>query len=110
MTEALIAESFGRLKKSVTDAPHQAIRPASSLIQDHPFISVAAAAGIGIAAFQVFRMMAPRKAAKGEEKRGGGGASILGQVWPMVAPYVTSMLQQQLSHALTGGQRREGAK
>ena len=27
VTEALIADSFGRLKRSIAEAPHEAIRP-----------------------------------------------------------------------------------
>jgi hypothetical protein len=106
VTEALIAESFGRLKKSITDAPHEAVRPATNIIRQHPFITTAAAAGIGIAAFEVFRIMAPRVAPKGTEKRGGASPGFLAQIWPLVAPYITTALQQQLGNALSGGQRR----
>jgi len=105
VTEALIADSFGRLKKSITDAPHEAVRPASNLIREHPFITTAAAAGIGVVAFQAFRMMAPRKAAKGQEKRGGLSSGLVGQLLTLAAPYIASTLQQQLSHALSGERR-----
>ena len=37
VTEALIADSFGRLKRSIAEAPHEAIRPAANMIREHPF-------------------------------------------------------------------------
>jgi hypothetical protein len=105
VTEALIADSFGRLKKSITEAPHEAVRPASSLIREHPFVATAAAAGVGVIAFQIFRMVAPRKESKGHEKRGGLSSGLVGQLLSLAAPYIASTLQQQLSHALSGERR-----
>lgn len=105
VTEALIADSFGRLKKSIAEAPHEAVRPAANLIREHPFVAAAAAAGAGMVAFQVFRMVAPGPAPKGQEKRGDKSSGLIAQLLPMAAPYIASMLQQQLGKALSGERR-----
>ncbi len=105
VTEALIADSFGRLKKSIAEAPHEAVRPAADMIREHPFIAAAAAAGAGMVAFQVFKMVAPGPAPKGHEKRGGLTSNLTGQLLSMAAPYIASMLQQQLGKAMSGERR-----
>jgi hypothetical protein len=106
VTEALIADSFGRLKKSIAEAPHEAVRPAANIIREHPFIAAATAAGVGMVAFQMFRMVAPGPAPKGQEKkRGGLLPDLMGQLLPMAAPYMASMLQQQVGKALSGQRR-----
>ena len=103
VTEALIADSFARLKRSVAEAPHEAIRPAADLVREHPFASTAAAAGAGVIAFQVARMMFGSRARHQEARR--GRADVLGPLLSLAAPYVTSMLQQQLGKALSGERR-----
>ncbi len=102
VTEALIADSFGKLKRSIAEAPHEAIRPATSLIREHPFATTAAAAGAGVIAFQLAKTFAPRPPRHEKHRGGGVGAGIMGQLMSLAAPYVVSMLQQQLGHAMSG--------
>ena len=106
VTEALIADSFARLKRSVAEAPHAAIRPAADMIKEHPFATTAAAAGAGVIAFQLARMMFGGGGHHKEARRGRGiGMDALGPLLSLAAPYVTSMLQQQLGKALSGERR-----
>jgi hypothetical protein len=106
VTEALIADSFGRLKRSVAEAPHEAIRPATNLIRDHPLAATAAAAGAGVIAFQVAKMMFGSRAPSKEASQGKGkGIDVMGPLLSMAAPYITGMLQQQLGKVLSGERR-----
>ncbi|HUL62406.1 MAG TPA: hypothetical protein VLT35_05030 [Methanocella sp.] len=106
VTEALIADSVARLKRSVREAPHEAIRPAADVIREHPFAATAAAAGAGVLMFQVARMLAPATRRRKEPKAGGKGrgigGEIMGQLMALAAPYLVSMLQQQLGKAISG--------
>lgn len=106
VTEALIADSFGRLKRSIAEAPHEAIRPAANMIREHPFATTAAAASAGVVLFQVVRMMFASRAPRKEAHKGRGiGMDALGPLLSLAAPYITSMLQQQLGKALSGERR-----
>ncbi|MGA9140563.1 MAG: hypothetical protein WBZ29_10080 [Methanocella sp.] len=105
VTEALIGDSFGRLKRSITEAPHEAVRPAADMIRQHPFLAAAGAAGAGVVAFQLFKMMAPGPASKGQEKKGSRSSGLMGQMLSLAAPYIVSMLQQQLSKTMSGERR-----
>jgi hypothetical protein len=106
VTEALIADSFARLKRSVAEAPHEAIRPAANIIREHPLAATAAAAGAGVIAFQLAKVMMGSRAHHKEAHKGKGiGIDILGPLMSLAAPYVTSVLQQQLGKALSGERR-----
>jgi hypothetical protein len=106
VTEALIADSFARLKRSIAEAPHEAIRPATDMIREHPFATTAAAAGAGVIMFQVAKMMLGSGAPRKEAQRGRGAKTdLIGQLLPLAAPYITSMLQQQLGKVLSGERR-----
>lgn len=106
VTEALIADSFARLKRSVAEAPREAIRPAADMIREHPLAATAAAAGAGVVAFQLAKLTLGSRAPRQEARRGRGmGMDVLGPLLSLAAPYVTSMLQQQLGKALSGERR-----
>lgn len=106
VTESLIADSFARLKRSIAEAPHEAIRPATGLIREHPLIATAAAAGAGMIAFQLMKMMLEAKARRREAHRGRGAwLNAIGPLISLAAPYITSMLQQHLDKALSGERR-----
>jgi hypothetical protein len=105
VTEALIADSFSRLKRSLAEAPHEAVRPATSLIREHPLAAAAAAAGTGVIAFQLIRMFAPGPSHREHDKKGGMATGLMGQLLSLAAPYIASMLQQQLGRALAGERR-----
>jgi hypothetical protein len=106
VTEALIADSFARLKRSIAEAPHEAIRPAANAIREHPFATTAAAAGAGVIMFQIAKMAFGSRTPRREAHKGRGiGMDIVGQLLPLAAPYITSMLQRQLGKALSGERR-----
>jgi hypothetical protein len=106
VTEALIADSFLRLKRSIAEAPHAAVRPAANLVREHPFAATAAAAGAGVVAFQLAKMMFPSRAPRKVSRRGRGvGIDVLGPLLSLATPYITSMLQQQLGKLLSGERR-----
>jgi hypothetical protein len=79
VTEALIADSFGRLKRSIAEAPHEAIRPATDMIREHPFATTTAAAGAGVIMFQLAKIMFASRAPHKEAHKGRGlGIDALG--------------------------------
>ena len=114
LTEALIGQSFGRLKTTVTKAPHDLIRPATSTIRDHPFMTTAAAVGTGIVAFKIIRLFTPRVVVKEVpakhnitvQEGGGGGGSMVSQLLALAAPYAVSILQQELGKMMAGQQQK----
>ena len=100
VTEALIADSFARLKRSVAEAPEDALRPALDIVREHPFAAAATAAGAGALAYQLLRLVAPRprSGAKGRSLKSGLTSQLLALAMPDVASY----LEQQLGRALAG--------
>ena len=106
VTEALIAESYGRLKKSVLQAPAKALGPISHTISEHPLEAAATAVGGGIAAYGIARMMTPRNSAEEGKKRHGKKKKakrrhdpmmdILSAIIPLVIPYITRYLERYM--------------
>ena len=104
VTEALIAESYGRLKKSVVDTPARALVPLSQIIREHPLEAAATAVGGGIAAYGIARMMAPSRRADGDKKRHGKKKKarrrqdpvmdILSVLLPLAIPYLTGFIEK----------------
>jgi hypothetical protein len=106
VTEALIADSFARLKRSIAEAPHEAVRPATNVIRDHPFAATAAAAGAGLIAFEVAKVAFGSRRRSKETGKSRHGVDVLGPLLSLATPYITSMLQQQLSRAMSGEKRQ----
>jgi hypothetical protein len=114
VTEALVAESYGRLKRSVARAPSRALRSAGKAVLRHPFMAAAAGALAGILAFGLFGLMRPRGG--GRDPRGGPddagkkaaesrpdlGMEILSAVLPLAAPYVADLIRSSLDRVLAG--------
>jgi hypothetical protein len=110
ITEALIGNAFGRLKTSVAQAPHELVRPATSAIREHPFVTAAAAAGVGMAAYQLVRIVTPRvvvrevvtdtSGKKLEEKS--QAADLKSQLLSLAMPYIVGYLQQELGKMMAG--------
>ena len=100
VTEALIADSFDRLKSSIAHAPGDALRPALDVVREHPFAATATAVGAGALAYKLLRMAAPRSrsGAKGRSLK----SSMASQLLALATPYVASYLEQQLGRALAG--------
>jgi hypothetical protein len=114
VTEALIAESYGRLKKSVIQAPAKALGPISQTIREHPLEAAATAVGGGIAAYGIARMMKNRNSAEESKKWHGKKKKakrrhdpmrdILSAIIPLAMPYITCYLEKYL------GTPHEGAR
>ena len=106
VTEALIAESFGRLKKSMVEVPARALVPISQIISEHPLEAAATAVGGGIAAYGIARMVTPYNCAEEGKKRHGKKKrarrcrdpvmDILLALLPLAIPYITGYLEKYM--------------
>jgi hypothetical protein len=106
VTEKLIAESYGRLKKSIVKAPARVLVPVSQAISEHPLEAAATAVGGGIAAYGIARMVAPRNGAEEGKKRHGKKKrgrrrhdplmEILSALLPLAIPYITGYLEKYM--------------
>jgi hypothetical protein len=108
MTEAMIARSYKRLKQSVARAPSRAFSSAGETVRKHPLATAAAAVGVGITLYGLFRMMT-RKGAGGKDTRSGERRSgpdipreILSMIIPLAAPYVTMYLKNYMAKVFSG--------
>jgi len=105
VTEALIAESYGRVKKSVSRAPSQAFGSVSGTISRHPFAAAAIAIAGGIAAYVIISRITSHVSVA-EQKRSGNRPDlvheILSMVIPVAAPYVTGYIQKNIGRILSG--------
>jgi hypothetical protein len=103
VTEALIADSYARLKRSIAEAPRQAVSPAADMIKEHPFAATATAAGTGLLVSQLVKMFtqeSPRGAGhKAEHKGGGTRSDLTSKVLSLATPVIVSVIQQRLSRA-----------
>lgn len=109
MTEALIARSYGRLKRSVAQAPSHALGSMGKTIRKHPLAAAAAAVGTGIALYGLFRLVTRQGAVK---ERGAGDREqrsrpdmtmeILSIILPMVTPYIAGYLEKYLGRKFSG--------
>ncbi len=109
MTEAMIARSYGRLKRSVAQAPSRAFSSAGETVRKHPFATAAAAVGAGIALFGLFRLITRHGAARektGSSRERGSGPDmtreILSMIIPIVTPYVTGYLKNYMAKVFSG--------
>ena len=108
MTEAMIARSYGRVKRSVMQAPSRAFSSAGETVRKHPVAAAAAAVGAGIALFGLFRLMTRQgtreKDAGGRERRSRPDMTreILSMIIPLAAPYVTGYLKNYMAKVFSG--------
>lgn len=113
VTEALIAESFGKIKQSVLSAPRNAVQPATSLIREHPFATAATAAGAGLVAYELIRLVTPRVVMKEisvqpqvEVKEAGRRREdMTSQLLALATPYLVGYLQQYVGRMVSGERR-----
>lgn len=107
VTEALIAQSYGRLKHSVVQAPSRALGSIGRTARGHPYATAATAVVAGAAVFGIIKMMASH--ASVQEAPGNKPGSrhnetcrpdhmheMLLMIIPLVAPYLTGYLQHYL--------------
>lgn len=105
VTEVLIGRSFSRLKRSAADAaakaPSEILKPASNAIREHPVASTAAAASMGLIAYEVMKLLSPRAAREGPVRQafveGPAKADLWSQIIATALPFVASYIQQELS-------------
>ena len=113
ITEALIAESFGRLKQSVAQAPSRALGSLSGTIRKHPFAAAATAILAGAVVFGIIRLITSRASvqetpgrSRGTLQRDTGHPDLMQEmmsmIFPMVAPYITGYLQKYIGRILSG--------
>jgi hypothetical protein len=99
VTEALIAESYGRLKKSVVQTPHRALGSVGGTIRKHPFAAAAAAVAGGIGAYMIATRMASHHAdarQKKEQRSPDLIKEMLVIFLPMAAPHIAMFIQKYL--------------
>jgi hypothetical protein len=107
ITEALIAESYGRLKQSVVQAPSRALRSAGHSISEHPFAAAAAATAAGIIAYKLLGLLTPRVVVKEADvqphttvktarSRPDLMREVVSVILPLAAPYVAGLIQSYL--------------
>jgi len=98
-TEAHIARSYGRLKRSVARAPSRALGSVGGTVREHPMGTAAAAIVAGIAMYGLYRVMTRRRAA-GEgsagRREGGPRQDMAGEVFRMVIPLATPYIASYL--------------
>jgi hypothetical protein len=101
LTELLLARSYGRLKDSVVREPTRALSSAGSIVKSHPYATAAAAAGVGLVLFGLYRQMTGSGKKHGAGKRGHKSHSnmttdIISMALPIVTPYLASYLEKHL--------------
>ncbi|MEI7858109.1 MAG: hypothetical protein WCH85_11505 [Methanomicrobiales archaeon] len=115
VTEALITESYSRLKTHVLEAPARALGPISrtisETISEHPLEAAATAVGGGIAAYGIARMVTSGDREKGDPKQSGKKhgkkkkakgrhdpmMDILSALVPLAIPYLTGYLKNVMA-------------
>lgn len=106
VTEALIAESYGRLKKNIFQSPAKILGPLSQTISEHPIEAAATAVGGGIAAYGIARIMTTGNSEKEGKKRHGKKKrarrrndpimDILSALLPLAIPYIIAYLEKYM--------------
>ena len=117
ITKALIGQSFSRVKAAVSNAPSELVRPATTVVREHPLATTAAAAGAGVILFQVMRLLIPRVVVK-EVEHGAGGKvrekavqpDLTSQVISIAMPYVIGIIQQELGKMMRAEARAPAAQ
>ena len=113
VTEALIAESYSRLKKSVVQAPSRAFRSVGQTVREHPFATAATAVVAGIVVYGIIKLITSRASVqKAQERervtlqkdtsRTDLMQEMLPMIMPLVAPYISGYIQKYLRGILSG--------
>ena len=104
VTEALISESFGRLKNSVARAPSRALGSVSGTIHRHPFAAAAAALAGGLAAYVIIKQVTSQAAVSSQKKernRPDLMMEMLSIVLPLAAPHIAGYIQKYVGRILS---------
>jgi hypothetical protein len=106
VTEALLARSFSNLKSSLTRIPGDMVKPVTGTVKEHPYASMAAAAGAGLIGYEIIHLMTPRvvvrevKVQPQVEAKEHARASLTSQIMSFAAPYIAGYLQQEVTRLL----------
>jgi len=109
ITEAMIAESYGRLKLSLKQAQDSALRTASRTFIDHPLAAAGTAGMGGMLGTIVLGMLQPqvtrgKNASEGnDESRPNLTGEILAGVLPIATPYIARIICDYLNGMPTKG-------
>lgn len=107
VTEAMLARSFANLKSSVTRVPSDIVKPVTGTVREHPYATIAAAAGIGLVAYEFIKLVTPRVVMKEVKVQPRvdvserGRSKLTSQVMALAAPYLVGYLQQEVSRLLS---------
>jgi hypothetical protein len=106
MTEAMIAESYCKLKQSVVLAPSRAYQSLGQTVREHPYESAATAVGAGAAGygmFQLVKLLNSAHESQGtirvtiqKERRPDLLQEMMPVIIPMLTPYIASYLQKYM--------------
>ena len=113
VTEALIAESYGQMKKSVLQAPSRALGSVSGTISRHPFAAAGTAVAAGIAAYALIRLITSHAASEkteyesrtrssNERRRPDLITEVLSMVVPLAVPFITEYLKKYMGRLFQG--------
>lgn len=114
LTEMLIAQSYGNLKKSVVRASSDAFgslgESVGGMIKKHPYATAGAAVGAGVLLVMLFKLMS--RGGSGKHNGDGGGRrssdmglAILAMLMPLAMPYITAYLEKYLGRMVSKKQR-----
>ena len=97
ITEALIAQSYGKLKQSVVQIPSRAYNSVSQTLRDHPYATAGTAVVGGVAMYGIIKMLTSHDCASKESNRssrqeGTSHMDILQHMLPIIIPLVTPYL------------------
>jgi hypothetical protein len=106
LTELLIARSYGQLKHSVMKEPCKALGSAGGIVKKHPYATAAAAAGVGLVLFGLYRQMTCSHKKHGSGKKGHKSQStmamdMISMALPIVTPYLAGYLEKHLGPMLS---------
>jgi hypothetical protein len=113
VTEAFIADSYERLKKSVVHGPSRALGSVGGTIRRHPFAAAATAVVAGVVVYGMIKLFTSR--ASVQEAQGRSRVTMqkdtsrpdlmhemLLMMIPLVAPYITGYIQKYIGRILSG--------
>jgi hypothetical protein len=114
LTELLLAQSFGNLKKSVVKTSFAALGSVGGTVRKHPFatagVAAGAAAGAGLLLFMLVRKMrgggsSRRGADAGRERtsRPDMAMDLLSMLMPVITPYITAYVEKYLGREFSRG-------
>ncbi len=111
VTEALIAKSYYRLKRSVVTAPSRMVQSAGKTAAEHPYATATAAVIGGAALYGIYRMMTSHATDRGASGRQTSVMQdvmnrqnlmydLLMMVIPLMIPFIPHYLQKYMGSIL----------